>query len=315
VKDCLQKILDDTKCDPEVGLCWAIAAKNSLFNNNGFSPDQLTYGRNNNYPSVLIDEPPALESSSTVDVIRENMTALHKAREAFIQSESSERIRKALRHNIRTYANEVYENGDKVFYRRKNYKGWKGPGTVIGRDGQTVLIKHGSTYCRVHPCQMMKKKASTMMASVPEKVPHHGPEGKDDSQLKDISVDDDDDEEGYYEEFDGDHTIPRNENNSSTQSSSEHEDDSRLQDDQLNDDNEVNVEDNAAEPDYQIEEEIADRNQNSLFDESINGGEPVNTDISNATSGTRCNNLSKGEPIIDTVTSVEELNLKQNVLM
>ena len=70
-----------------------------------FRQISLTYGRNNNFPSILKDEPPALTSESMVDVIRENMVAMHKAREAFIQCESSERIRRALRHNIRTYAN------------------------------------------------------------------------------------------------------------------------------------------------------------------------------------------------------------------
>ena len=73
--ECLQKTITDTKCDPEVGLGWAVSAKNSLFNNHGFTPDQLTYGRNCNYPSILIDEPPALECHTTVDVIRENMNA------------------------------------------------------------------------------------------------------------------------------------------------------------------------------------------------------------------------------------------------
>ena len=85
---------------------------------------------------------------------------MHRARTAFIESESSERIRRALRHNIRTYANETYQSGDMVYYRRKGYKGWKGPGKVIGKDGQTVLIKHGSTYYRVHPCQIMKKRTA-----------------------------------------------------------------------------------------------------------------------------------------------------------
>ena len=118
LNECFQKILADKKCDPEMALAWAVSAKNSLHNNNGFSPDQLTYGKNVNYPSVFVDEPPAFESSTDVDIIRENMEAMHKAREAFIESESSERIRRAFNHNIRTYSNEVYFNGDQVYYRR-----------------------------------------------------------------------------------------------------------------------------------------------------------------------------------------------------
>ena len=156
--ECFQKVLKDVKCDPDIALGWAVSAKNSLSNNDGFSSDQLLYGRNINLPSVLVDEPPALESSTKTDIIRENMSAMHRAREAFIESESSERIRRALRHNIRTYSDEIYENGEIVYYRRKNYKGWKGPATVLGKDGQCVVVKHGTVYCRVHPCHLIKKK-------------------------------------------------------------------------------------------------------------------------------------------------------------
>ena len=103
-----------------------------------------------------MDKLPALESSTTSDIIRKNMTAMHVARQKFIESESSEKIRRALRHKVRSYANVKYSNGDKVYYKRKNFKGWKGPGVVLGQDGQFVLLRHGGAYYRVHPCQIMK---------------------------------------------------------------------------------------------------------------------------------------------------------------
>ena len=34
-------------------------------------------------------------------------------------------------------------------------KRWKGPGKVLGHDGQQVLIKHGGIYVRLHPCRVM----------------------------------------------------------------------------------------------------------------------------------------------------------------
>ena len=78
---------------------------------------------------------------------------LHSARQNYVAAESSEKIRRALRHNLKSYSDVVYNNGDKVYYRRKNFKGWKGPGVVLGVDGQFVLVRHGGAYYRMHPCQ------------------------------------------------------------------------------------------------------------------------------------------------------------------
>ena len=153
--EAFHKTLDDEKCDPKVALAWAVSAKNSLQNQEGFSPNQLVFGFNPNYPSVLHDKLPALENSSK-DIIRQTTNAIHSARRNYIAAESSERIRRALRHNVRTYSDTVYINGDRVYYRRKDYKGWKGPAVVMGADGQFVLIRHGGAYYRVHPCQLMK---------------------------------------------------------------------------------------------------------------------------------------------------------------
>ena len=55
--ECFQKVMKDEKCDPDVALGWSVAAKNSLCNVDGYSSDQLVYGRNVNLLSVLTDEP------------------------------------------------------------------------------------------------------------------------------------------------------------------------------------------------------------------------------------------------------------------
>ena len=52
---------------------------------------------------------------------------------------SSERIRRALRHNVRTYADESFNNGDRVYYKQRKRSGWSGPATVLGQDDQFVL--------------------------------------------------------------------------------------------------------------------------------------------------------------------------------
>ena len=37
-----------------------------------------------------------------------------------------------------------------MFYKRENGEQWHGQGTDIGLDGKQILVKHDSTYVRVH---------------------------------------------------------------------------------------------------------------------------------------------------------------------
>ena len=48
-----------------------------------------------------------------------------------------------------------------MYYKRKDSREWRGPGKVIGQDGQQVLIKHGSSYVHVHPCRVMLKDSNS----------------------------------------------------------------------------------------------------------------------------------------------------------
>ena len=130
--EAMTKTEQDAKCDRPTALAWAVSAKNALQNRGGYSPNQLVFGYNAILPTVITDLPPALEETTSSDIIRKNLTAMHAARENYVKADSSERIRRALRHKVRTYAEERYENGDKVFYRRKSVNGWKGPASVLG---------------------------------------------------------------------------------------------------------------------------------------------------------------------------------------
>ena len=95
------KILEDTNCGIEVALPWALTAKNSLHNVYGYSPNQLVFGKNPNLPCVLNDKLQALEGKTSSEIIAENLNALHAARKAFVHNEASEKVRRALRNNIR----------------------------------------------------------------------------------------------------------------------------------------------------------------------------------------------------------------------
>ena len=149
------KIKLDTKYDWETSLHWALMAKNVLLNVHGFSPYQLLYGKNPNLPSVMIDKLPALEDSTTSQTVAQHIKALYSARKAFTEAECSERIRRAIRKQIRP-TGDKFVTGEKVFYKRPDSPEWKGPGTVIGQDSVVVFVRHGGTYVRVHQSRLQR---------------------------------------------------------------------------------------------------------------------------------------------------------------
>ena len=46
----------------EVAVTWAVAAKNSLCNNSGFSPNQIVFGANPVYPNILSNKLPGIKT-------------------------------------------------------------------------------------------------------------------------------------------------------------------------------------------------------------------------------------------------------------
>ena len=148
------KTMCDSKYPFETVLGWAVSAKNALGSVHGYSSNQLVFGRNPNLPSILVDRPPALEGVSTSQVVANNLNLIHANRKAYIECESSEKLRRALRHQIRPSLSQKYNNGDRVYYKRNESTMWMGPGTVIGWESKQVLVKHGGTYVRVHPCRL-----------------------------------------------------------------------------------------------------------------------------------------------------------------
>ena len=65
-----------------------------------------------------MDRPPALDDFTTDKILRDNLNALHASRRAFLASECSEKLRRALRRNIRSSGDIKYFTGDKIYYKR-----------------------------------------------------------------------------------------------------------------------------------------------------------------------------------------------------
>ena len=86
----VKRIREDTGCDIDTALAWAVAARNALHNFSGYSPNQLVFGYNPSLPNVMTDNAPALEARTNLEMIADNLNALHSARKDFISIESKD---------------------------------------------------------------------------------------------------------------------------------------------------------------------------------------------------------------------------------
>ena len=46
-----------------------------------------------------------------------------------------------------------------MYYKHESSNQWKGPGSVIGIENQTIMLKHGGSYVKVHPCHVMPENS------------------------------------------------------------------------------------------------------------------------------------------------------------
>ena len=86
----ITKTRADTGCSLEMAVTWCVAAHNSLSNVHGFSPFQMVFGRNPTIPSLQTDKPPALDDEITSEIIRNNLNAMHAARQAHMKCDSDD---------------------------------------------------------------------------------------------------------------------------------------------------------------------------------------------------------------------------------
>ena len=88
-------------------------------NVHGFSPFQLVFGENPKLLSILNGKPLASTPLDTNKILTNNLIALHKAREAFISSENSDKIHHTLSKNIRKMEMQNTLRGQSVLQKGK----------------------------------------------------------------------------------------------------------------------------------------------------------------------------------------------------
>ena len=154
LKNNVLKIQEENKCTLDTALAWAVAARNALHNNHGFSPNQLVFGSNPSIPNIGEDSPVALGNITSSQTVADNLNAMRKSREEFIKADANERIRRALSRNIRRTEDLDVQVGSYVYYKREGEDRWRGPARVIGKDGKVNVVRHGGQIARVHICRL-----------------------------------------------------------------------------------------------------------------------------------------------------------------
>ena len=77
LREIVKKAIEDTNCCFEVTLARTISTKNTLPEVHDYSPNQLAFDRNPNFPSLVTDKLSALEGVSTSEVVEDNLNAMH----------------------------------------------------------------------------------------------------------------------------------------------------------------------------------------------------------------------------------------------
>ena len=90
---------------------------------------------------------------------------MHAACKAFIVSEISEKLRRAIGSKTKTSTSLLYETGYTVYFKQADSDLRKGLGSVIGREDKQVLVKYGGTYLRNYAYLQHANQAKLLLSS------------------------------------------------------------------------------------------------------------------------------------------------------
>ena len=137
----------------------AVYAKNILVNVYGYSPLQLVLGKQPRLPGMGDDGLAAMEEEPMETKTISRIAEIHSARKAFLETENSHRLKKAMRFT--PVKREVYSIGQFVYFKYGTDKRWRGPGRIVAVDGKVVYIKWGRALIHTSESRVTKTAEQT----------------------------------------------------------------------------------------------------------------------------------------------------------
>ena len=158
-------LTSDPEIKPKIALAWCINAKNTLENVKGFSPAQIVFGRNPKLPNLFSAGPTGFEEVAVSKTLAQHINAMHKAREAFIESESDRTLKFALKQRIYKGVGDV-DVGEWIYY--KNSKKWEGPVKIHSKDGKLLYSVRANKLLTINSDHVMLTKADDVFGVKPD---------------------------------------------------------------------------------------------------------------------------------------------------
>lgn len=110
-------------------------------NHYGFTSNQLVLRKNHNLLNVNIGKnPPVLQNITTSKLVANNWNAIHVSRNAFIETETSEKSKRAVMRKVRLPTSSNFQLRDKVYSKRQDSNRWRGPGKILGIEKYHIFV-------------------------------------------------------------------------------------------------------------------------------------------------------------------------------
>ena len=84
------------------------------------------------------------------EIIIKHLSVLHATRQAFIATGSSKKLKTALKKKKNRQTREHFDHGSQIHYKENGDQKWKGPGKVVGHDGNVIFIRHRGFFIKAN---------------------------------------------------------------------------------------------------------------------------------------------------------------------